>query len=116
MSRQKGATQGPRQSWEVEDEIHSPAIEHRADFKHGIAPGLVRDPTHRDCPDANDARQRVRIVENEGPAKQAILDFVRATTGQANPKFVPPGERIATFNPDGTLWVEHPVHSKLSTA
>jgi len=53
------------------------------------------------------------IVEHEGPAQQAILDFVRATTGQANPKFVPPEERIATFNPDGTLWIEYPAYSQV---
>jgi phosphoglycolate phosphatase-like HAD superfamily hydrolase len=50
---------------------------------------------------------------NDGPAKQAILDFVRDTTDQANPKFVPPEERIATFDQDGTLWVEHPVYSQM---
>ena len=50
---------------------------------------------------------------NEGPAKQAILDFVRDTTDRASPKFVPPEERIATFDQDGTLWVEHPVYSQM---
>ena len=50
---------------------------------------------------------------NDGPAKQAILDFVRATTDPASPKLVPPEERIATFDQDGTLWVEHPVYSQL---
>jgi phosphoserine phosphatase len=43
---------------------------------------------------------------NDGPAKQAILDFVRAI-GQ-----VPPEDRIATFDQDGTLWVEHPVYTQ----
>ena len=51
---------------------------------------------------------------NDGAAKQAILDFVRATTtDQASPKFVPPEERIATFDQDGTLWVEHPVYGQM---
>jgi phosphoglycolate phosphatase-like HAD superfamily hydrolase len=50
---------------------------------------------------------------NEGPAKQAVLDFVRATTDPASPKVVPPEERIATFDQDGTLWVEHPIYSQL---
>jgi haloacid dehalogenase-like hydrolase len=50
---------------------------------------------------------------NEGSAKQAILDFVRDTTDWANPKFVPPEERIATFDQDGTLWVEHPIYSQM---
>ena len=50
---------------------------------------------------------------NEGPAKQAIVEFVRATTDQANPKFVPPEERLATFDQDGTLWVEHPMYTQV---
>ncbi len=50
---------------------------------------------------------------NEGPAKQAIVEFVRATTDQANPKFVPPEERIAAFDQDGTLWVEHPMYTQV---
>jgi hypothetical protein len=50
---------------------------------------------------------------NDGPAKQGIVDFVRATTDQASPKFVPPDERIATFDQDGTLWVEHPMYSQM---
>ena len=50
---------------------------------------------------------------NEGSAKQAILDFVRATTDATSPKFVPPEERIVTFDQDGTLWVEHPMYSQL---
>jgi phosphoglycolate phosphatase-like HAD superfamily hydrolase len=50
---------------------------------------------------------------NDGPAKQAILDFVRATTDAPSPAFVPPEERIATFDQDGTLWVEHPLYSQI---
>lgn len=50
---------------------------------------------------------------NDGPAKQAVLDFVRATTEQDSPKFVPPEERIATFDQDGTLWVEHPMYAQV---
>ena len=50
---------------------------------------------------------------NDGPAKQAILDFVRATTDRANPKFVPAEDRIATFDQDGTLWVEHPIYTQV---
>jgi phosphoglycolate phosphatase-like HAD superfamily hydrolase len=50
---------------------------------------------------------------NDGAAKQAIIDFVRATTAPASPKFVPPEERIATFDQDGTLWVEHPMHTQV---
>jgi phosphoserine phosphatase len=50
---------------------------------------------------------------NEGPAKQAIVAFVQATTTQGSAKFVPPAERIATFDQDGTLWIEHPMYSQV---
>ena len=50
---------------------------------------------------------------NDGPAKQAIIDFVRATTDYSSSKFVPPQERIATFDQDGTLWVEHPMYTQV---
>ena len=50
---------------------------------------------------------------NDGPAKQAILDFVRDTTETGGAKFVPAEERIATFDQDGTLWVEHPMYSQV---
>jgi hypothetical protein len=50
---------------------------------------------------------------NDGAAKKAILDFVRVTTDKASPKFVPVEERIATFDEDGTTWVEHPLYTEL---
>jgi len=50
---------------------------------------------------------------NDGPAKKAIVEFVRATTTQGGPQFVPPTERIATFDQDGTLWVEHPMYTQV---
>jgi phosphoglycolate phosphatase-like HAD superfamily hydrolase len=50
---------------------------------------------------------------NDGPAKQAIVAFVQATTDQASPTFVPPEARVATFDQDGTLWVEHPMYSQV---
>ncbi len=50
---------------------------------------------------------------NDGAAKEAILEFVKATTDQASPKFVPPSERIATFDQDGTLWVEQPMYTQV---
>lgn len=50
---------------------------------------------------------------NDGPAKQEIVKFVDATTDAASPNFVPLGERIATFDQDGTLWVEHPIYTQL---
>jgi phosphoglycolate phosphatase-like HAD superfamily hydrolase len=50
---------------------------------------------------------------NDGQAKQAIVAFVQATTDQSSPTFVPPEARIATFDQDGTLWVEHPMYSQV---
>jgi phosphoserine phosphatase len=50
---------------------------------------------------------------NDGAAKKAIVEFVQATTTQGSPQFVPPEERIATFDQDGTLWVEHPIYSQV---
>jgi phosphoglycolate phosphatase-like HAD superfamily hydrolase len=50
---------------------------------------------------------------NDGPVKQAIVTFVKETTDQASPKFVPPEARIATFDQDGTLWVEHPMYTQV---
>ena len=49
---------------------------------------------------------------NDGAARQAILDFVRATTDESAPTYVPPEDRIATFDQDGTLWVEHPLYAQ----
>jgi phosphoserine phosphatase len=50
---------------------------------------------------------------NDGPAKQAILKFVHATTDAGSPDLVPPADRIATFDQDGTLWVEHPIYTQI---
>jgi hypothetical protein len=50
---------------------------------------------------------------NDGPAKQAIIDFVKATTDASSPKFVPVEKRIATFDQDGTTWVEKPLYTQI---
>jgi hypothetical protein len=50
---------------------------------------------------------------NDGAPKQAILTFVRVTTDSSSPQVVPPEQRIATFDQDGTLWVEHPMYSQV---
>ncbi len=49
---------------------------------------------------------------NDGAAKKAITSFVQATT-TPGPKFVAPEARVATFDQDGTLWVEHPMYTQL---
>lgn len=50
---------------------------------------------------------------NPCPTKTAILDFVARVTNPDSADFVPPSERIATFDNDGTLWCEKPVYSQL---
>jgi hypothetical protein len=50
---------------------------------------------------------------NAGSAKDAILAFVRATTVASSPNFVPLEQRIATFDQDGTLWLEHPIYTQV---
>jgi hypothetical protein len=49
----------------------------------------------------------------DGTAKDAIVNFVARVTDPANPDFVPEGERIATFDNDGTLWSEKPIYFQL---
>ncbi|MHC4517430.1 MAG: HAD family hydrolase [Planctomycetota bacterium] len=51
---------------------------------------------------------------NEGPAKQAIVDFVKHVTAPGSPGFVSTPERIATFDNDGTLWAEQPMYFQLA--
>ena len=46
---------------------------------------------------------------NDGPTKQAILDFVAAVTTESAPTFVPRAERLAVFDHDGTLVCEKPL-------
>ncbi len=50
---------------------------------------------------------------NDGTAKQAIVEFVRTTTDASSPQFVSTEKRIATFDQDGTLWVEKPTVPQL---
>ena len=50
---------------------------------------------------------------NDGAAKSAILDFVARVTDANAPDYVPPTERIATFDNDGTLWCEYPMQPQV---
>jgi len=50
---------------------------------------------------------------SEGAAKSAIIDFVTKVTAVGGSDFVPPAERIATFDNDGTLWLEKPIYIQL---
>lgn len=53
---------------------------------------------------------------NDGPAKQAVLAFVKDTTDKSSKKYVEPADRIATFDQDGTLWTEHPLYGQAAFA
>lgn len=50
---------------------------------------------------------------NEGPTKQAIIEFVEQVTDKNSSKFVPIADRIATFDNDGNLWSEQPLYFQL---
>jgi len=53
---------------------------------------------------------------NEGAAKSAIVDFVTAVTAEGGADFVPTEARIATFDNDGTLWIEQPLYIQFAFA
>src|SRR5262245_41775236 len=53
---------------------------------------------------------------NEGASKKAIVDFVARVTTKGSKDFVPPAERIAVFDNDGTLWSEQPVYFQFAFA
>lgn len=50
---------------------------------------------------------------NDGPAKQAIVKFVKAVTDESSKDFVSIEQRIAVFDNDGTLWAEQPAYFQL---
>ena len=50
---------------------------------------------------------------NDGKTKQSIIEFVAKVTEKRSPDFVPPAERIAVFDNDGTLWAEQPMYFQL---
>jgi hypothetical protein len=51
---------------------------------------------------------------NEGPTKAAILKFVSDVTTEGSSSFVEPGERVAVFDNDGTLWAEQPMYVQMA--
>jgi phosphoserine phosphatase len=50
---------------------------------------------------------------NDGPAKQSAMTFVKEVTDQSGPNYLEPEDRIAAFDQDGTLWVEHPLYTQV---
>jgi phosphoserine phosphatase len=53
---------------------------------------------------------------DDGATKSSITNFVARVTTQGGPDFVPPEQRVATFDNDGTLWVEQPMYTQLAFA
>lgn len=53
---------------------------------------------------------------NEGDPKRSIVSFVERVTKHGGPDFVPPAERIAVFDNDGTLWAEQPIYFQVAFA
>ncbi|WP_179039533.1 HAD family hydrolase [Rhizobium leguminosarum] len=53
---------------------------------------------------------------NDTASKAAIVSFVEKVTGQGSPDYIPEPERVAVFDNDGTLWVEHPIYIQLAFA
>lgn len=62
------------------------------------------------------ARTDVLPSWNDGSSKSAIIEFVQAVTDKSGSGYVPPEERIATFDNDGTLWPSHPMYAQLAFA
>jgi phosphoglycolate phosphatase-like HAD superfamily hydrolase len=58
------------------------------------------------------AQQDLLPSWNDGPAKQSIESFVKVVTDKSGAKYVKPEDRLATFDQDGTLWVEHPIYAQ----
>src|ERR1035441_1534423 len=49
---------------------------------------------------------------SDGPARRAIVNFVAKVTKEGSSDFVPPAERVAAFDNDGTLWAEQPMYAQ----
>jgi len=53
---------------------------------------------------------------NDGPAKQSIIGYVTRVTREGGDDYVAPKDRLATFDNDGTLWVEQPIYTQFAFA
>ena len=79
-----------------------------------LAAGCTRESTPSGPPATASAPAADPLPSwNEGATKKSIVDFVARVTRDGGPDFVPPSERIATFDNDGTLWSEQPLYVQL---
>jgi hypothetical protein len=70
---------------------------------------LLSSPLRHSC----SGRRSVPSWNDGQTSNRAIITFVKKVTTQGSPDFVPPPERIATFDNDGTLWSEQPMYFQL---
>jgi phosphoglycolate phosphatase-like HAD superfamily hydrolase len=86
-------------------------------FFFGVGGGGAPNPhpagTAQTTPRAASATAGPLPSWNSGTTKAALMSFVQAVTTTGSPDFVPPPERIATFDNDGTLWAEQPLYFQL---
>jgi len=74
-------------------------------------------PPAATTPQASPASSAAKLASwNDVASKKAIVDFVTRVTTSGSPDFVPPAQRIATFDNDGTLWSEQPMYFQLAFA
>jgi phosphoglycolate phosphatase-like HAD superfamily hydrolase len=69
----------------------------------------VSDQEKREAKRIKDPLPSWRNTKN----KNRIIEFVKVVTDKESPNYVPPAERIATFDNDGTLWSEQPIYFQL---
>jgi hypothetical protein len=82
----------------------------------GSSPSEHTAPVREASPPAANPAQRDDPLPswNDGAAKAAIIAFVTRVTREGGPDYLPPPERIAVFDDDGTLWPERPMSVQLA--
>jgi hypothetical protein len=94
--------------------IHSRGVDRRALLSSLAALPALSAPFVFTSAQAQSASKADPLASwNDSPAKQAIIAFVKETTDRSSASYVPPEQRIATFDQDGTLWVEHPMYTQV---
>lgn len=82
---------------------------------YGSARALAQAPLGRPGASASSAKDQLPSW-NDGDVKSSIIDFLVRVTAEGGPDYVPPEQRIAVFDNDGTLWAEQPVYFQLQFA
>ena len=82
-----------------------------------VSVGCSREPAGRTLAPRSGASASDALQSwNDGASRKAIVDFVERVTREGGSDFVPPAERIATFDNDGTLWSEQPIYNQVAFA